>query len=194
MKPTTILMNEHQVILRVLASLEAMARKCRDEGKLDGESAETALDFFREYADRCHHAKEEAHFFPLLEARGLPRDGGPTGVMLHEHDQARACVRGMGEEIDAAAKGEAPAVERFCTIANDYIALLRQHIDKEDTCLVPIAEETLSADDMEILGTTFHRVQYEEIGEETHQKYIQIADQLAERFGVATPAAVFTDA
>ena len=27
------------------------------------------------------------HLFPLLEARGLVRERGPTGVMLHEHEE-----------------------------------------------------------------------------------------------------------
>mgnify|MGYP000753666721 CR=1 FL=1 len=43
-----------------------------------------AVDFFRMFADRCHHAKEENHLFPAMEAKGMPREGGPTGVMLYE--------------------------------------------------------------------------------------------------------------
>ena len=93
MKPTEILSGEHRVIEQVLTCLERIAEQCAAEGRLDRTSAEQALEFFRNFADRCHHGKEEVHLFPALEAKGFPRDGGPTGVMLHEHDQGRAHVR-----------------------------------------------------------------------------------------------------
>ena len=37
-----------------------------------------AVDFVRNFADRCHHAKEEGNLCPRLEARGLPSQDGPV--------------------------------------------------------------------------------------------------------------------
>ena len=59
MQPTDILMQEHRVIEQVLSCLEAMAERCAAGQALDVQSAEQALDFFRTFADRCHHGKEE---------------------------------------------------------------------------------------------------------------------------------------
>ncbi len=186
MKSSEILMDEHRVIEKVLNCLEVMVRQCDAEGKLDGESARAAVDFFREFADRCHHAKEENHLFPLLESRGLPRDGGPTGVMLQEHEMGRAHVRGMSGEIDAASEGDAGALERFIRHASSYIGLLREHIDKEDTCLFPIAEETLTPQDKDTLEQIFIHVDDKEIGQEKLEKYRRIADELAARMSVSS--------
>jgi hypothetical protein len=36
-------------------------------------------------------------FFPLLKQRGIPEQGGPIGVMLHEHVLGRDCVGRMRE-------------------------------------------------------------------------------------------------
>ena len=105
MKPTEILSGEHRIIEQVLDCLEKIAQNCATEGRLDRTSAEQALDFFRNFADRCHHGKEETHLFPAMEAKGFPRQGGPTGVMLSEHEQGRAYIRGMAEVIDRAAAG-----------------------------------------------------------------------------------------
>jgi hemerythrin-like domain-containing protein len=58
------------------------------------------VDFVRNFADRCHHAKEEENLFPRMEARGVPRDGGPIGVMLFEHEEGRAYVRAIAGAID----------------------------------------------------------------------------------------------
>ena len=71
MKATDILQEEHRVILRVLQCLSAAADRAEKEGGLDVESIPKMLEFFRGFADRCHHGKEEAHFFPVARQRGV---------------------------------------------------------------------------------------------------------------------------
>ncbi len=60
MKPTDILMSEHRVIEQVLDCLEKILEQCTSENKLDTISAKQAIEFFRGFADHCHHGKEEA--------------------------------------------------------------------------------------------------------------------------------------
>ena len=163
MKPTEILSDEHRVIEQVLACLEAIVRQAKSAGRLDGPSAQDAVAFFRNFADRCHHGKEEAHLFPALEAKGFPREGGPTGVMLDEHERGRAHVRGMDENIEAAAPGDAAALERFAGHAEGYLVLLREHIHKEDHILFQLADRAFSADDQQRLLAAFQKVEAEEV-------------------------------
>ena len=71
MRPTEILMQEHRVIEQVLDCLETMAQRAEAGEGVDLESAKQAIDFFRNFADRCHHGKEEDCLFPLLEQKGF---------------------------------------------------------------------------------------------------------------------------
>jgi hemerythrin-like domain-containing protein len=187
MKPTEILSTEHRVIEQVLGCLEGMVRQAESAGRLDAAPAKDAVAFFRNFADRCHHGKEEAHLFPALEAKGFPRQGGPTGVMLQEHEQGRACVRGMDENIAAAAAGDPAAMGRFAEHARAYVTLLREHIYKEDHVLFQLADRTLSEADQQALSAAFGKVEEEEMGAGTHESLLRIADNLAKRYGVAAP-------
>ena len=72
-------------------------------------------------ADKCHLAKEEDLFFPLLKERGIPEEGGPIGVMLHEHVMGRDCVGRMREACEADEFDGAT----FATAAKEFIPLLR---------------------------------------------------------------------
>lgn len=182
-RPTDILSDEHRVIEQVLDCLEKMADDCRRHGVLDARAAKDAVDFFRNFADRCHHGKEESHLFPALEAKGFSRSEGPTGVMLREHDQGRACVRGMDEAIDAAAAGDAAAQGRFVEHATHYVDLLREHIQKEDHCLFAMANQVFTDGEQGKLLSAFGQVEAEDIGAGTHEKYLALANSLAERFG-----------
>ena len=185
MKPTEILRSEHRVIEQVLNCLEAMVRQAKSAGRLDRQPAHDAVAFFRNFADRCHHGKEEDHLFPALEAAGLPREGGPTGVMLHEHELGRAHVRGMDENIEAATDGDAAALRQFISHAEGYVAVLREHIYKEDHVLFPLADRTLNDEKQQWLLTEFRRVEADEMGVGTHERYLQIAQELAKHYGVA---------
>ncbi|MEI8314618.1 MAG: hemerythrin domain-containing protein [Verrucomicrobiota bacterium] len=182
MKPTEILSSEHQVIEQVLDCLDQIIAGAERTGKLDTASAMDAINFFRTFADQCHHAKEEAHLFPAMEAKGFPRESGPTGVMLAEHEQGRACVRQMREAITT------DTIPAFAEAGRRFSELLRQHIQKEDHCLFSMADGAFTAADQAALLEKFEKVEAEEIGAGTHEKFLGIAEALAKKFGVASRA------
>lgn len=189
MKPTDILSHEHRVIEQVLRCLEQMAHRCETQSALNAQDAQDAIAFLRTFADQCHHGKEEAHLFPAMEARGFARDGGPTGVMLYEHEQGRVFLRGMAAAVDAAAGGDATAQGSFVQHARGYIDLLRQHIQKEDQCLFTMANQAFSEADQRQLLDAFDKVESEHAAAGTHEKYLRVAENLADKYGVAPVAA-----
>src|SRR5262249_4968162 len=154
-----ILNNEHRVIEQVLKCLERIAERCATEGRLNRPDAEQALDFFRTFADQCHHHKEEDHLFRFLETKGCSRQNGPTGVMLGEHELSRLDVRAMAAAVPKAEAGDPAAVDNFLVHAFSYVRLLREHIRKEDDCLFPMADRALSAKEQYDLLEAFEQVE-----------------------------------
>ena len=140
---TATLIEEHDLIKRMLTLLEERARLTA-EGRyhtwqfyLDG------VDFIRQYADRFHHAKEEDVLFEALVTNGMPREQSPVAAMLMEHEQGRAFVRGMETAVRQAVTGAPGQDQTIADNALGYSALLRDHIDKEDTILYPLVERVL---------------------------------------------------
>ncbi|MDX9973296.1 MAG: hemerythrin domain-containing protein [FCB group bacterium] len=179
MLPTEILKSEHRVIEQVLEVLQHIAEGAAKDKLIDAASATQALDFFRNFADRCHHGKEEAQLFPMMESKGFDRDSGPTGVMCDEHEEGRALIKGMADSI------EANNPDGFAEYANEYVRMLRMHIQKEDHCLFSMADKVFSTSDQDELLRLFEEVEVEHMGAGTHEKYLQIANDLADRYGVA---------
>ncbi len=89
MEATRCLRDEHQVILRVLDRFEIALALSEESGEVPRATYQPFLEFFRGFADLCHHCKEEDRLFPVLEKNGVPREGGPIGVMLYEHQLGR---------------------------------------------------------------------------------------------------------
>lgn len=157
MKSVERLMGEHELIERGLSLLEiAVARIEAGQPLLDG-FPQWAARFFQQFADQCHHAKEEDVFFPLLKQRGIPEQGGPIGVMLHEHVLGRDCVGRMRE----AGQAQPFDARMFADTAKQYIPLLRQHIFKENNVLFRMAERVISEADDADVATRFSQVEKE---------------------------------
>ena len=180
MRPTETLMHEHEIILMVLDAAEREVRRVQETGEVRVERLEQMVDFFRTFADRCHHAKEENLLFVRMEERGMPREAGPIAVMLYEHDLGRGHVRAVAEALPRAAAGDPEAKRALVENMTGYIQLLRDHIFKEDNILYPMANQLLAPEDQQELEEAFERVEREEIGEGVHEKYHQLAHRLAE--------------
>lgn len=180
--PTAVLKSEHQVILRVLRVLEHLVvRADRGEG-FEADSFKKCVEFFRFFADACHHAKEEDLFFPVLESRGIPRDGGPIGVMLEEHRQARAHTKDMGDALEAVEGGDADGEQRFRAAARRYLDLLNNHIYKEDNVLFNMGDHVMTDDDQQTLCGKFCEVGCRAFGGKKREELARMADELESRW------------
>lgn len=142
---TDRLMDEHQLILRMLDLLEAQADAVERGAEPDAEFLAAAIDFVRRFADRFHHAKEEDILFAALVDNGMPAEHSPVAAMLMEHEQGRQFLRGLEEALSTHRAGSPGQLERIVENARGYCALLRDHIDKEDHILYPLAERILPA-------------------------------------------------
>jgi hemerythrin-like domain-containing protein len=143
------LMNEHRTIERVLDALVGFADETLRKGTTEKDELSRFVTFIREFADAFHHGKEEDVLFESMVAHGFPSEGGPIAVMLHEHDQGRALVRGLAAH--AAQDGDWSADDRqdVADHARAFSDLLHAHIHKEDAILYPMAVRRLPEEALE---------------------------------------------
>ncbi len=140
---TAVMVEEHRLILRMIGLLEQNVARMEEGRFRDWQFFLDGVDFIRNYADRFHHAKEEDVLFRALVQNGMPEQNSPVAAMLMAHDQGRASVREMEEAAQRALSGESGQVPVIAEHARAYAALLRDHIDKEDSILYPLAERVL---------------------------------------------------
>ena len=171
MTPAEQLKEEHQGILLMLKILDKVAAKLAAGEKVEVRHLERIVEFLRVFADKCHHGKEEDLLFPEMEKAGIPKEGGPIGVMLAEHEQGRGFIKGMAEALDRRVKGDPQALPAYGENARTYIALLIQHIDKEDNILFPMGEKVLSQKTQEELVEGLEKIELERIGEGAHEEF-----------------------
>ena len=140
---TQVMKEEHQLILRMITLVENNTSLMEQGDFRNWQFFLDAVDFIRNYADRFHHAKEEDVLFIELVKNGMPEKQSPIEAMEIEHDQGRAFVRALEEAAEKALAGEPGQIPLIAANARGYAELLREHIDKEDNILYPLAERIL---------------------------------------------------
>ncbi|MGH9328063.1 MAG: hemerythrin domain-containing protein [Terriglobia bacterium] len=169
-RATGVLRREHQSIREALNFAEGVSVKMEGGEQSPPEVLAKVMDFFRLYVDRCHHGKEEEVLFPLLEKKGMSTSSGPLGVMLMEHDQARALIQEMSEAAEAYKADGESAGARWARAAWDYSGLMQEHFGKEEDLLFRMADNVLGPEDEEAIAAGFKQVEKEKIGPEKHEE------------------------
>ena len=181
-RPSAVLKSEHRVIERVLRVLETLVVRSEQGQGFELEPLQQCVEFFRLFADACHHAKEEDLLFPVLEERGIPREGGPIGVMLYEHSQARMFTREMNVALAAFESGDSGGEARFRDAARQYLTLLINHIYKEDNILFNMGDNVMTEADQTLLCGRFGEVGCRAFEGKHCEELAAIADELEARW------------
>lgn len=181
--PIQQLTQEHHHILQVVHGLSAIDQALAAGRRLDLACLRDIVAFMREFADRCHHAKEEAILFPAMEEKGVPHGGCPLEALRREHVLGRGQVGALAAAIDALEGGDdaAPAALR------EAIAALQQlypnHIWKEDQMVFPMVERLFTPAELDALNARFEQAEAE-LGQD-HDRYVAFAEDMAALLGQA---------
>ena len=177
------LMKEHRVIEHVLSALEAAAREARVGVPLERSRVTEFADFFKNFADACHHGKEEDLLFKKMVEVGFPYEQGPIAIMLFDHRVGREHV-GVLREIGGGS-GTLTTEEHaaFVEHAEAYVPVLRQHILKEDRVLYPMAIQAIPPADMVRMAVAFDEFEQNVMGAGVHEGFHRLADSLIAAYG-----------
>ncbi len=176
---TETLRAEHDAILCMLDATERTAYRIESGETVSPDILDGLIEFFQVFADKCHHGKEEDLLFPLLERKGLPKSGGPIGVMLADHAQGRELIRLMTDAAGRFRAGNPAAAREWASAAGSYAAFLRSHIQKENHVLFVMAERLLTSDEQERLAAEFEKLEVEKMGAGTHARLHRRMEELS---------------
>ena len=179
MKATEQLKAEHEAVKLMMKILEAACDRVKVGNTLQIADFDEMIDFLKIFVDQCHHGKEEQILFPQMEKAGIPKENGPIGVMLAEHEQGRGYIRGMSQAIVDYNSGATEATQPLIENVTLYIELLGQHINKENEVLFTMADKLFSAEIQNQLFDRFEELEEKVIGSGKHEELHRRLERLS---------------
>ncbi len=155
-RPTEILSNDHKVVLEKLKLFEQTVNNFKSP---NAKKFFEDLKIFLKEEVNVHFKKEENALFPEME-KFIPRDEGPIGQMLMEHEDLYKYEDNFIRGIDLFSKDEnnGEAQKLIKENAISYINLLREHIYKEDNMLFMMADMHLEEDQINAIMKKFEEL------------------------------------
>jgi hemerythrin-like domain-containing protein len=175
MTPVGIMMIEHRLIERMISLLKKELGDIQDSKKADPVFIDTAIDFIRIYADKCHHGKEEDIFFKvLLEKKLKSNDNEYILELIEEHKQGRAAVGRLDKAKEGYIKKETEALNEIADCLKWLIEFYPRHIEKEDGHFFNLYKTYLNEEEQDKMLVDFSQFSKESI----HDKYSAVVEKL----------------
>lgn len=167
MLPIGPLMVEHRLIEKMVPLILKETDRAESKGDINFRFVEMALDFFRTYADRCHHGKEEDILFRELAKKKLSVNHERImNELIEEHRTGRGIVKALAEHQEFWRGGDPKSFPEVLGRLKEIAYFYPRHIEKEDKHFFlpsmdyfsPSEKEALLREEREFDGNFVHRI------------------------------------
>jgi hemerythrin-like domain-containing protein len=180
MKPPGPLMIEHRLIERMIRVLAGELDRMSARTIANSQLIQTAVDFFRTYADRTHHGKEEDILFRELKQKPLSRDNETMmNRLIQEHVRARQTVGKLSAANERYIRGDAEALQDIINELQKLVEFYPQHIEKEDKHFFLPVMDYFSEEQQQAMLAEFWEFDRKMI----HEKYRKVIEQAEKERG-----------
>jgi hemerythrin-like domain-containing protein len=171
MEAIGLLMVEHRLIERMVALLKKEIGNEELKKAANPAFIHAAVDFFRMYADRMHHGKEEGILFRDLASKNLaPEHKSMLDQLVNEHRIAREEVKGLQDSVERYERGDLDALAHIITHLKRLLALYPPHIHNEDQHFFLLVREYFNDEERKRMLEEC----YELDRKMAHEKYLEI--------------------
>jgi hemerythrin-like domain-containing protein len=179
--PVKVLIDEHDIIVTATElAKEADKILLNDEEAYD-KVLRKLIVFFRLYADRYHHYKEERILFPEMSRKNELLQDGVIKEMFENHEDFRSMIQSIETFLD---KKNYPKAQQQLHI---YTEALLDHIAVENDEVFQMAETLFTPDELEKIYFRFEDCDHEigaesGSGQEDKTNLIKLLGEIKEAF------------
>ena len=178
--PIAVWHNEHRRFARLLDFLEREMAVFHEGGDPDYTLLRDVLHYLRHYGDRFHHPREDVAFAKLLErdsslARAVNR-------LLQEHRVIETLGAELLESLEDIVTDVVVERRKVETAARNYLVCYRQHLDAEETVILPRAAQVLTAEDWSAVAAAVAPGPDPLFGEDVAARYRSLRNRIFETF------------
>jgi len=170
-KTLEVLYNEHEIIKSVIKQGEKIAALSNSNPVLFKNITSELIVFFRNYADRFHHYKEEMLLFPLICEKNEMLKDSIIEEMLENHGDFRNYVKSIESALNSGNNTECNK------LLSEYTEKLLNHIAVEDDELFQMAETLFDDKELEKMYYDFQDID-RELGLEIKHDFEKMKEKL----------------
>ena len=147
--------DEHRSIAAVLHGLQYLVQELREKGtQPDDRLLRAILHYLRAFPETLHHPKEEAYLFRRLRMRTLDMHT-VIAELKRQHEKGSERLQRFEDAVEQLRIGTPGAALAFAETVAQFAESQWQHMDLEETVILPAAEQHLTEEDWAEVADAF---------------------------------------
>jgi hemerythrin-like domain-containing protein len=137
--------------------------------------------YMTHYPDLFHHPKEDLAFGKIEERNARVRPA--IEELMKQHVLMKESGERLVADLDGIVNGSIVPRERIEEPGRTYVANFRNHMEKEETDLFPVAAKLLGPNDWSAIDATIAPLEDPIFGKSAEKRYAAIREQMARETG-----------
>jgi hemerythrin-like domain-containing protein len=183
MDPRDALREEHGATMKMLAALQRFISQAVELKEGETKDIEAFIEFFDIYVDRYHHGKEEQILFPALSLTPVVGIDSIIDSLMKDHRAARTIMEQIGSTAVTLHSCSEAERRELAERVDLYVDIVRKHIRKENSELLPVIEEMLSEPERLQMARDFHDVELATLGSSGLKTFFVSVQRLSQKYG-----------
>ena len=150
-----IIRNEHRTLAAVLHAMLYLTQRVREgQPPPNFEVFRAMLYYLDAFSERLHHPKEDEFLFQPLRARTGEADA-LIDDLGHEHAYGAIAIRSLEQALLRYEAGGEREFVAFATAVEGYCDFYTEHMRKEESLVLPLAEKLFNNEDWQRIDAAF---------------------------------------
>jgi len=155
MKTIDIIHNEHRALAAVLQALRYVVNEIREaRSEADFRLLSAMIDYITQVPEKVHHPKEDRCLFARLRDRSA-RAGTLIDELERQHHQGYKLTVSLQQALIHYQSMGSRGFPAFDAVLQEYLDFNWDHLNLEETELLPLARESLTESDWEEIDAEF---------------------------------------
>ena len=182
MTPTENLIKEHEEINELLDIMSKIAMKIKSKDVFYPNDVEEIIDYLIIIIDKSHHGKEDEVFYPELISSGIPNEKAPLSIINYEHTLAKRYLKDISSCVVNCKIGNDFSGELLADSLTNYVVVIKNHIQREEEIVFPIANEVLSSEKQNEISQRFEAIEQNNISLSFFDRFNKLLKKLKVKY------------
>jgi hemerythrin-like domain-containing protein len=182
MSPTENLVKEHNDINELLDIMTKIAAKIRSRDVFYPTDVEEIVDYLKIIVDKSHQSKEDGILYPELILTGISKTTAPLSLVEYEHTQAMRYLNEISSCVENCKIGNNFSCELLAESLTNYVTVFKNHIQREEETVFPIADKILSAEKQSEITGKFQEIEEKIFNQRFLEHYDKLLTDLKSRY------------
>ena len=182
MTPTENLINEHKKINELLDIMSKIALKIKSKDVFYPNDVEEVVKYLINIIENSHHGKEDDVFYPELISSGIPKETAPLSIINYEHLISVNYLKDISSCVENCKIGNDFSGELLADSLTNYVIAIKNHIQREEEIVFPIANEVFSIEKQNDILQRFEIIEQKYISNSFNDQFDKLLNKFKNKY------------